>query len=245
MKSIYNIPQRPHFTSWRWCGWAGYLYCIIVLIAWAGVAGFLPPPAQSLSVDETHQYYIDNSLRIRIGMLMILLSTPLYYIWGSAVSRTMQYVEGPNGTLSLIQLMGAFGTVVATWASCVGWEASAYDPELKTAQDIKLLADYSWLWFDTTVMVSVTQFVSFGCLCLIDKNPRPLFPKWLGWFSIAMGLSFLMAVLIPFFRTGPFAWNGLLCYYVGLFDFFIWIIIATHYVLKAIKRIEQDSIGIA
>lgn len=240
---MYQIPTTPHFASWRWTGWAGYAYCATIVIAWCWIAGFLPPPAQNLTTAEVHQYYIDNSFRIRLGMLLTLLCTPLYYVWGAAVSRAMQYVEGPKGTLSMIQLMGAFGTVVVTWGSCVAWEASAYLPELKTAEDIKTLSDHAWMWFDTTVMVSVTQFVAFGVVCLIDKNQRPLFPRWLGWFSLAMGMSLLLACLIPFFQTGPFSWGGFLCYYLGLFDFFIWIVLVTHYVLKAIKRIEAEQIG--
>lgn len=241
MQSHYQPPRTPHYLSWKVCAWAGFAYAIAILLSWGIIAGFLPPPAASLSVDATYQYYLDNSFRIKVGMLLTLVFNPLYYIWGTAVTRVMQRIEGPSGNLGNIQLMGAFGTVVVTWGSVATWLSAAFDTELKSPQDIKAIADLAWIWFDCTAMVSVTQFVAFGCVCLIDKNETPLIPRWVGWFSIAMGLSLTLALLIPFFHTGPFAWDGLFCYYVGLGDFFLWILVVSYYTSKAIKRLESEE----
>lgn len=238
-----NTPSnpQPNFLYWKLCAWTGPLYCITIVVAWAWIAKFLPPPLESWGAQETYQFYLDNSLRIRLGMMLTLLFTPLYYTWGAIVSRLIARAEGPEGVMGPIQLMGCFGTVVVTWGSCSGWLSAAFDTALKSPQDIKAVADWSWMWFNATVMVSVTQFVAFGAGFLPDKRREPLVPVWFCWLSLAMGGTLFLALLTPLFRDGPWAWHGLLTYYVGLGDFFIWIIIASYYVFKAIARLEREA----
>ena len=45
--------------------------------------------------------------------------------------------------------------------------------------------------------------------------------------------------LITFFKTGPFAWNGLLAFWVPLVIFFVWFLVMFVALLKTIR--EQES----
>lgn len=233
--------QHPNFLLWKLFAWAGPVYVVTIIAAWAWVAKFLPPPVESWNIQETFQFYLDNSLRIRLGMMLTLIFTPLYYIWGIVVSRLIARAEGPEGVMGPLQLLGAFGTVVVTWGSCSGWLSAAFDTGLKSPDSIKAVADWSWMWFNATVMVSVFQFIAFGIGCMVDKRQEPLIPGWFSWLSVGMGLTMMLALLTPLFRDGPFAWHGLMTYYVGLADFFLWILIASYFVLKGIGRLQREA----
>jgi predicted membrane metal-binding protein len=55
------------------------------------------------------------------------------------------------------------------------------------------------------------------------------------------------AMLIPFFKSGPFAYNGLLALYLPFGAFFLWMTIMTPSVLRAIgsQREPGTSDGMA
>lgn len=243
MSSLREHAAPTDFFGWRLCAWAGPVYFVCEALAWAGVAGFLPPPQESWSTAQTYQYFVDNSMRVRLGMMLTLLFAPLYYIWSIVVSKVVARVEGPDGTLATIELLGGFATVVVTFGSVCAWLAAAFDPALKSPEAVKATSDLAWMWFNPTLMVTFFQFVAFGLALLRDKRAVPLLPRWMGWFSFAMAATLLGALFTPFFRRGPFAWDGLLTYYVGLGGYFLWIGVTCFYVLKAVRRIEEETLA--
>ena len=242
--AITTIPvPTTNFLLWKICAWAGPVYCLAILLAWAWIGRFFPPPREHWDVAEVYRFVTDNNLRIRTGMVLVLIVSPLYYVWSSVVSRIMQRTEGPDGVLSNIELLGGFGTTLVTFGSVTCWLSASFDTALKTPQDIKALNDLGWMWFNGTAMVTVTQFVAFGTAFLVDKRPTPLLPQWMSWFSYAMAGTLLLALLTPFFHNGPFAWHGLFTYYIGLGGFFLWILVACYYVIRAIDRLERESLA--
>lgn len=242
MKTLAATPTT-NYAIWRLCAWAGPAYMVFELFSWAIIGRFLPPPAEYLSVQEVYQFYIDNNMWVRTGMMLTLFFAPLYYVWSAVVSRIMTRVEGPDGVLSNIELLGGFATVMVTFGSVVCWLSASFDTELKSPQDIKTINDMGWFWFNCTAMVTVFQFVAFGTAFLLDKRAEPLIPRWMCWFSYAMACTLLLALLTPFFHRGPFAWHGLFTYYVGLGGYFLWILMACYYVLKAVTRLEQEALA--
>jgi hypothetical protein len=46
--------------------------------------------------------------------------------------------------------------------------------------------------------------------------------------------------LLAFFKSGPFAWNGALVFWLAGSTFFVWFIVMTVTLLKAIRQ-EQES----
>jgi len=235
--------STTNFLLWKICAWAGPLYVVTESLSWAWIGRFLPPPAEYLSADEVFRFYVDNNFSVRLGMMLTLFFAPLYVVWSVAASRIVARVEGPEATMSTLELLGGFGTVVVTWGSVCCWLAASFDTALKSPQDIKSMNDLGWMWFNPTVMISVFQFLAFGTAFLFDKRPKPLMPSWMPWFSYAMTGTLLMALLTPFFHTGPFAWHGLFPYYIGLGGYFLWIIVASYYVLKAIGQLERESLA--
>jgi hypothetical protein len=53
-----------------------------------------------------------------------------------------------------------------------------------------------------------------------------------------VGAAYIPAVLLVFVHGGPVAWNGLFSWWLGAFAFFVWILIMTPLLLRAIKQLE-------
>ena len=72
---------------------------------------------------------------------------------------------------------------------------------------------------------------------------QPLVPKWVCWFTIWVGLMFILEVLNPFFKSGPFARNGLMNYWIEFSLFFLFMAVDSFYIIKAVKRLEAEYAG--
>lgn len=235
-------PIHPNFLMWKLSAWGGPIFIVGFLVCWALTAKFLPPPPQYWSADEVMRFYVEHNTAIRIGMTGSLFFGPFYFIWSAVISRIIQRIEGPEGVLSNIELMGGVCTVVVVLGLGVMWLGASFRIEARTAQEIQLLHDLGWLIFNMTFMVTLLQMISFGTAMLIDKRPKSLYPRWLGWFSYFSGFTFLVVLLMPFVMQGPFAWHGLLTYYVALVAYFVWALLAMYFSFGVIDRIERESL---
>ena len=82
---------------------------------------------------------------------------------------------------------------------------------------------------------------SVSMVGLADKREVPLFPRWACYVTIWCGLSFLPASLTGVLKTGPFAWDGMLSYYIPYACWLGWYTIASTYMIKEVKRRQKAS----
>ena len=59
------------------------------------------------------------------------------------------------------------------------------------------------------------QNIAIGIAAFKDTEAK-VFPRWLGYFNFWAALAFLPAALLYFFKTGPFAWDGVFVFWVPL-----------------------------
>lgn len=241
----YEGSQDPRlaFTTWRVAAWAGPVFLVALGACWAGVAGFLPPPAESMTATEVQRWFIDNGSRLRIGLVGYLFFAALYIPWCIAISRVIQRIEGPKGVLSQVEFAGGVCTAIVALLAGVMWLAASFRTETRSPEDIQLLMDLGWFIFNLTFMVTALQMLAVGIAVLVDRRRDPLLPKWITWISFAFAATFIPLLLIPFSKTGPFAWDGLFNYYVALGGAFVWDAIVAFYLFAAINKIQREELG--
>ena len=61
-------------------------------------------------------------------------------------------------------------------------------------------------------------------VALADTSENPVFPRWFGYQSIMTFLLLVPDQMLFFFKTGPFAWNGLLGFWIPLTALGSWFI---------------------
>jgi hypothetical protein len=86
------------------------------------------------------------------------------------------------------------------------------------------------------------QAIAAGLVGLADKSERPVFPRWVCGWAIFAGVSFIPLTAMPFFRTGPLAWNGLLSFWTLFGTYFIWTASMGYCMVKdASRRLHEES----
>ncbi len=228
----------------RLCAAAGPLFLIVFIVFWGVMGNNIPPLPADSPASVIGDHYRDNANMVRMGMTMAMSFVVLYMIWGLAIAKVIEYgVERGNNVLSTLALWGAGLTVVPIMVSCSFWLAGSYRPEALDDSILQLLYDLPWLLIDLGYMVTTVQMFALGAAFLTDKRAVPLVPKWLAWYGIWVGFSFIAEVLMPFFMDGLFARHGVLNFWIEFFLWFFWIVGLSFYIFVAIGRLEAEARG--
>lgn len=230
---------RNPYRYVRACAWSGLVMLALTLLFWGILGQNVPPYSAGLDAETFAGKVREAAPLIRIGMVGQMTISGLYLVWGIGIAKVMEAMEGDNNVLSTIQIWGAGFTVLVFEIPSMAWMAAAFRPDVMPAPIIQMLYDMGWMFFDIAYLTSL-QMVPLAICILGDRRADPLIPKWLGWFTLWVAISFLLLILTGFFKEGPFSRNGLLNYWVEFSLFFwFWLLIAIA-VVKAAGRLERE-----
>ena len=214
-----------------WLGLAGALLFFIGLV----IAGFFPPPAPSLGAAEIAAIYQANITNIRIGVLIIMISGVFALAPVPVIAGFVKRIEGSEmPTMTYLVLLGGLTNVLVFIFPGLLFIVTAYRPD-RPPEITLLMNDFSWF---ITVLAWPGAFIQcVATATAILRSPtQTLLPRWLAYFHLWAAVLFLPSSLMPFFKTGPFAWNGLFAFWIPGTLFFAWYIVILVVFLKAIDR---------
>jgi membrane protein implicated in regulation of membrane protease activity len=196
---------------------------------------FIPPPAPSLTAQKVGALYEAHRSEIRIGMLVALVASTLLFPFFAAISVQIARIERRTPLLAMLQFGGAVLLLVFFALCSMLWIAATFRPELDFAT-VRMLHDLSWLIFVMVFPAYTLQMVCMAVAGFIDESPEPVWPRWAAYLNLWVAVSGMGGGLAVFFKTGPFAWNGLIGFYVPLTAFAIWIAVTTYLLRRAVSR---------
>ena len=225
-------------TLQRLCAWSGALFLFVFFTGWGVLGGYLPPPSPLAGAQEIQDFYGANTNMLRSGLVLVQFACIFYFPWVAVISVQLRRIEGASPVCTYTQLLGGLFGVVAIFLPYFVWVTAAFRPD-RDPNLLLLLNDIGWLMFTMTFAPFVAQNVAIAAAILSDKGAKPLFPRWAAYSTLWVALTFVPAGFILFFKSGPFAWDGLIGFWVPLTAFGIWTIVMIALVLKAIKQQEQ------
>ncbi len=222
------------------CAWMGPAFIVILMPAWYS-AGFLPPLEPSWSAAEVAAYYEEHRTGIRIGATLTMQFAVLGLAWSAAIAAQMRRIEGPaTRVLTYLQFgLGAIG-FLAIVIPCFAWTVAAFRAD-RAPELVQLLNDLAWLSLIMPVMPATLQALTIAAATLTDTREAPIFPRWSAYFNMWTAAIFLPGALATFFKTGPFAWDGLFDFWLPLTLFCIWIPVMAVLVTQAARRQERQK----
>ena len=204
--------------------WCGIAYIVLLLVGWWVVGGYFPLHRPSASADEIAHFYRHGVVGIRLGMVMVMWGAAVFIPFTSTMADFVARFEGRNGPLTRTMTMAGYANAMLTFYPPLWWIASTWRVDERSADTTRLLNDIAWLQFIGGLALIMPMFVVFAVVALADKSENPVFPRWFGYQSIMTFTLFLPDQLLFFFKTGPFAWNGVLGFWVPLTIFCGWFI---------------------
>jgi hypothetical protein len=216
------------------CAWSGVVFLVMFALGLVALAQFIPPPRANYSLHQVVQLYSQHTDRLRAGLVLMMIAAGFTAPWAGVVSVQLKRIEGAFSPMTYTQLAcGAAGVLVILLPVMVMIVASfrpARSPELTQA-----LNDLAWIPFIMVFPPVMIQCLSIAG-AILNKPEQDVFPRWLGYFNVWCAVLLLPAVLIPFFKHGPFAWHGIFEFWLAAVVFFGWFLVMTIALLGTIKR---------
>lgn len=222
------------------CAWAGPAWLIALGLGFGAIAGFIPPPREHWAADEIAAFYRDNEVRITLGMEIMLAFCVLYYPWSVAIARVMERTEGHDSPLVRIQLFGGLTSSFIAAVSALGFVIAAFRADVRDPADIQLINDVAWLFFNLLAMFTAIQMVAMS-IAWLRAGERAVMPRWLAYLGIWVAFSFVVVFLIPFAKSGPFAWHGAITFWFEFSAFFWWMVPTCYYLIRAVNNPPEEA----
>lgn len=232
---------RTDYLVLRICLLLVLAYVVPGLLGFAVFAGFWPPPGPDLTAEEISRYFVEHRTGLITGMVLMAFCGPWYVTWSAAIARVIGRIEGPMGVLAKVQFTGGVLTGLVTFTPATIWLTAAIRADEHSPEMTQTLYDFGWMFFDTTFVCSALQSIALGVAVLIDRRPDPLYPRWFAWMSFLTAACYVPLMLMPFFRTGPVAWDGVVSFWVVFVEFFAFTAVGTVLTWRALRRLEDED----
>jgi len=226
-------------TFQRICAYSGII-CVLLFFGGFVAAGFLPPLSPSMSAAQVAAHYQAHTAGIRLGAGLIFLASGFYAWFTAAISGQMRRIPGVDPTVIYAQLAAGAFACLTFLVPALMFAITAFRPD-RSPDATLLLNDMSWIIVVMPWIPFMAQYFAFAFAILSDPRPRPLFPRWLAYFNMWAEVMFTPAIILPFFKSGPFAWNGLLVFWIPAVVFGVQFIVNTIWLLKAINSEAEES----
>ncbi|WP_354701659.1 hypothetical protein DSM112329_01985 [Paraconexibacter sp. AEG42_29] len=214
------------------CAWSGLGLIVVVVAGFLLIAGFLPPRYSSDSAQQIAAYYADNTDRIRIGVVLGFVGWTPWAALTAVIAVQLARMQPYRPVLAVIQLVtGAAGFIFLTLSTIILLVAT-FRPE-RSPEITQALHDLGWFTLFITVPAFSTQALVIGIATLRNDPPVQVYPRWFGYVNIWVAILFVPALMMPFFKSGPFSWQGALVYWLAFIVFFIWILVMFYVIRRA------------
>jgi hypothetical protein len=225
---------RVNLTSQRLCVWSGPLFCLLFAIGLWPLAQFLPPPTAHESLHQVVQLYAQHTDRLRAGLVLMMISAGFFAPWAAVISVQLKRIEGRWSPMTYTQLAcGAVNVMVIIFPVMV-MIVAAFRPG-RDPQITQTFTDLAWIPFVMVFSAVLVQALAIG-IAIITGGDQDVMPRWAAYFNFWIAVLLFPAVLIPFFKTGAFAWQGAAEFWLAAGVFFGWVVVMTVVVNGAVKR---------
>jgi hypothetical protein len=216
-----------------WCNW---IFVALTAIGWLGIAHFWAPARADLGLDATKVWFSEtHQWETIIGCSLFYIAAGILTPGSIAMGIMLAKIEGRWPLWSItMAVCGVFISLIVFFNACA-WIVSAYRDE-SDASVIQAFSDWAWFAFLLGWIYLAIEMFATAVVELMDHRPDPMVPRWITWLTIAGAATLIFAAGPAFFKSGPFAYHGLLAFYLPVVIWGAYITSTTWYMLRELRR---------
>ena len=229
------------------CAWCGPVFLVLFGIGLVALAGFVPPPAANDTAQEVVKLYAEHRVKVQAGLALMLFSTAFIAPWVAVISTQLRRIR-VDGIHTLVygQLVAGGAFLFVVIAPVMAMIVASFRPE-RNPEITQALNDLAWIPFIMVFTTLTAQMAIVAAAVFLDAAEE-VFPRWVGHFSAWCAVLLLPAVLIPFYKEGPFAWDGIFQFWLAAALFFGWFAVMSVALIESIKTepalISASGVGV-
>jgi hypothetical protein len=220
--------------------WITPVVAAVFLLVFLSFPGFLPPMSPEMPADHVAAFFAQHATMIRFSMVVFNLCGIMLVPFFMVIVVQMKRMATPSQVFAYSYLSAvASGATLFAIADLL-WLIAAYRPE-RSPDLVLLLNDMAWIVFTAPVGMLIAQNLCLALAIYLDAHPTPIFPRWVGHFNIVVAAVMVPAALASVVRTGPFAWDGLVSFWLKIVTFGVFLVVMFFVVRRAVSRQAQEE----
>jgi hypothetical protein len=194
----------------------------------------------NMPADQVAAFFAEHASMIRFSMVLFDVCGILLLPFFMVIVVQMKRMATPSHVFPY-----AYLSAVATGATLFAlpellWLVASFRPE-RDPHLVVLLNDLAWIIFTAPVGMLVSQCICLALAIYLDDQPQPVFPRWIGHFNIVTALLIVPAAAASVVRSGPFAWDGAVSFWLKLSTFAVYLVVMFLALRAAIARQARDE----
>lgn len=178
-----------------------------------------PPPKPSWDAPRVAQWFDDNHYGLLIGFGLIFLVTGMTTAQNALIAYSMRRMSVSRAFAYSYIVIYSLSAVPGMLLLCIVLTVGAMRPD-RDPVVMHWLYDFAFLSFIGTMGVFLVGSLVWMIAILIDKNR--VLPKWFGYLNLANALTEVVVSPSWIFKTGVFAWNGVITWWIQMVVFGIY-----------------------
>ncbi len=200
---------------------------------------FLPVPDPSATAAQIAAQFAEHRDRIRLGALLMVIGCGFFAPFGAVLAARIRRMESDTPVFTYLQLLSFGATLAVTFLVPMSFALAAFRPEQDPAIT-QMLNDAAWFLLLYIWPLFTVWLWSLAAPILLAPKGTATFPRWVGHVSLWCGLLFAPSLLIDHFKTGPWAYNGLLGVYIPAAALALWGTATSLALIRALRNNGSD-----
>lgn len=215
--------------------WSGLAYLLVFGAGWLVLAHFFPPIAPSADAATVAERYQDHHLTLTLAAVCIMVSTVVVLPVSALLVRIVVLIERGVGMLTLMMGFSLATFLVLNFYSGFSFVTAAFR-SARSPEIVQYANDWGFLQFMGGIPMFLMIWVLLAYAILVtDSREDPVLPRWAGYANLWIAVLYLPELLVFFFKTGPFAWNGLIGFWIPAILFIAFFLVSP-FVLRPVVR---------
>lgn len=213
LQDVQDLPVAGNIKA-QWVSlWTGPAVGLVLVVAMLAYPGFWPPMSPTMTADQVAAFYADHTAWIRFSQVTFNLCGIMVLPFFMVIVVQMKRMRTQSHIFAYCYLTAIVSGATFFALSNVFFLVAAFRPDRDPSQ-IMLLNDLAWIMFIAPTGMVLAQFLLLAAAVRYDDGPDPVFPRWVGPYSLATGLAMIPATGAAVCQTGPLAWDGLLSFWL-------------------------------
>jgi hypothetical protein len=235
LTGVDDLPRTGNIRTQLMALWVTAVSLAILLVAYAAFPGFWPPMSPDMSAQAVADFYRDNTGSIRFSMVTFnlcgIMLLPLFCVITVQIKR----MAAQSQAFAYCYLMATVSGCTIFALSDIFFAAAAYRPD-RDPDLILVLNDLGWIVFVAPVGMALVQNLMLALAIHYDNGSRPVYPRWIAHFAIAIALTMAPAAFSVTVTAGPFAWDGVVSFWLRNIAFGAFLAVMLVATWKAVHR---------
>jgi hypothetical protein len=220
--------------------WMAAVFGVILLAAFLLFPGFFPPMAPDMTARQVAAFYTRHQAMIRLSMVTVNFCGIMLIPFFMVIVYQMKRMATPTQVLAYAYLSAAVSGATLIAIADLFWLVAAFRPD-RDPQITQLLNDLAWITFTVPVGMIIAQMVTLALAVRLDDQPRPVFPRWVAAFNVAVAAAVAPSAFAAVVHTGPLAWNGAVSFWLRVCAYVLYVAVMFVVVRAAVRRQHQEE----